>query len=187
MLWRIILEEFGPNIQHIYVFDNIVAYTLSILPSSPSDKYQPCIRKGQYCVNQIFTLGRIENKKYCFPLNLLILQREQQKKLRNINSKLSTYISDQGYSYSMQALDYIKIICYDRKIYVPQSLRRSVLYWYHFYLNHPGGSILVTPIREVCYWNVLVAQAELFAKMCKTFQQFKKRKTIYGHLTPYNI
>ena len=33
----------------------------------------------------------------------------------------------------------------------------------------------------------LVTQAELFAKICKTCQQFKKRKTIYGHLPPKNI
>ena len=31
--WRLILEYFGPNIQHIAVVDNIVADTLSILPS----------------------------------------------------------------------------------------------------------------------------------------------------------
>ena len=39
MRWRIILEEFGPNIQHIAGVDNIVADTLSIFPSTPSDKY----------------------------------------------------------------------------------------------------------------------------------------------------
>ena len=37
--WQIILEEFGPNIQHIAGVDNIVADTLSIFPSTPSDKY----------------------------------------------------------------------------------------------------------------------------------------------------
>ena len=39
MRWRIILEEFGPNIQHIAGVDNIVSDTLSIFPSTPSDKY----------------------------------------------------------------------------------------------------------------------------------------------------
>ena len=34
----------------------------------------------------------------------------------------------------------IEIICYDTKIYVPQSLHRRVIYWYHLYLNHPSGS-----------------------------------------------
>ena len=38
MLWILILKEFGPNIQHIAVVDNIVADTLSRLPSTPCNK-----------------------------------------------------------------------------------------------------------------------------------------------------
>ena len=87
----------------------------------------------------------------------------------------------------MQELDDVEIICYDSKIYVPQSMHRCVLDWYHFYLNHPVGSRLAKKIREVCYWKGLVTQEELFAKMCKTCQKFKKRSTIYGHLPPKNI
>ena len=68
-----------------------------------------------------------------------------------------------------------------------QSLIRRVLYWYHFYLNHPDGIRLIKTIREVCYWKGLFIQAELFTKMRKTCQQFKKRKTLYEHLPPNNI
>ena len=32
MCWKIILEEFGTNIHHIYVVFNIVADTISIFP-----------------------------------------------------------------------------------------------------------------------------------------------------------
>ena len=87
----------------------------------------------------------------------------------------------------MQALNSVEIIFYDRKIYVPQSLYRRVLDWYHFYLNHPGGSRLAKKIREVCYWKDLVMQEELFANTCKTCQQVKKRNTIYRHLPPKKI
>ena len=66
-------------------------------------------------------------------------------------------------------------------------MRRRVLDWYYFYLNHPGGSILAKIIRELCYWKFFVTQADLLSKMCKTCQQFKNRKTIYGHLPPKNI
>ena len=38
MGWRIINENFEPNIQHIYVVDNIVAVELSRLPSNISQK-----------------------------------------------------------------------------------------------------------------------------------------------------
>ena len=42
-------------------------------------------------------------------------------------------------------------------------------------------------IGEVCYWIGLVTKADLFDKTCKICQQFKKRKTLYGHLPPKNI
>ena len=87
----------------------------------------------------------------------------------------------------MQAIDEVKIICYDSKIYVQESLCTCVIDWNHFYLNHPGGSILAKTIREVCYWKGLVTQAELFTKTCKTCQQFKNIKTLYGHLPHKNI
>ena len=42
----------------------------------------------------------------------------------------------------MQEIDDVEIICYDRKIYVPQGLHRRVLDWYHLYINHLCGSII---------------------------------------------
>ena len=96
MRWQLIIEEFGPNIQHVAVVDNIVSDTLHILPSTSINKYEPCTRKYQCCANDSFAIGRVENKEYCFPLNILIVQREQQKELINRNSKLSTNILDQG-------------------------------------------------------------------------------------------
>ena len=87
----------------------------------------------------------------------------------------------------MQALNCDKIIYYYGKIYVPQSIFRRVLDWYHFYLSHPGGSRLAKTILEVCYWKGLVTQAEMFANTCNDCQQFTKRKTLYGHLSPNNI
>ena len=101
MHWWIILEEFGPNIQHIAGVDNIFSDTLSILPSEPRNNRDPFTRKYQCRVNKLFALCRAENNENRFLLNLLIVQIEKQIELRNINSKLSTYISDLGSSYSM--------------------------------------------------------------------------------------
>ena len=64
MLWQLILKEFGPNIQHIYGVDNIVADTISRLPSMPSDNYESCTRKAQCCVDELFALVRVENIEY---------------------------------------------------------------------------------------------------------------------------
>ena len=87
-------------------------------------------------------------------------------------------------SYSQQEHDNVEIICFDNKMYVMLTMRRRVLYWYQFYANHPGGSRPENTIQHVCYWKLLVMQAELSVKMCNKCQQFKKTKTLYGKLLP---
>ena len=72
-------------------------------------------------------------------------------------------------------------------MYVPQALFRRVPDLCHVYLNNTGGSILAKIIIEACYWKGLLTQSELHTKPCKICQQFKNRKTLYGHVTPKNI
>ena len=97
--------------------------------SRTRNKYESCAWKVQCRANELFAIVRVENNEYCLLINILNIQREQKKELRNINSMISTYISYQGSGSSMQVLDDFEIICYDSKIYVPQSLLRRVLDW----------------------------------------------------------
>ena len=61
-----------------------------------------------------------------------------------------------------------------------------MIYWYHFYINHPGGSRILNTIWHVYYFKGLLTKAELSVKTCNQCQQFKHKKTIYGKL-PTNI
>ena len=66
-------------------------------------------------------------------------------------------------------------------------MRRHVLDWYHFNLNHPpGGSRLAINTWEVFYQKGLVIQANLYVNPCKICQQFKKRNNTNGCLPPNN-
>ena len=88
------------------------------------------------------------------------------------------------YGYSHQELSNVEIICFDKIIYVSLTLHRSVLYWYHLYINYPGETRLANNNRQVCYWKRIVTQPELSIKTCKKCQQLKNRKTLYRHLPP---
>ena len=68
--WPLIIGEFNHNIQHIAGVDNIVADTLSILLSMPSNKYNPCTRKVQCCAKYSFVFGRVENTENSPPQNI---------------------------------------------------------------------------------------------------------------------
>ena len=65
-------------------------------------------------------------------------------------------------------------------MYVPKSLRRRTLEWYHHYLNHPGGDRLYHTLQTVCYWKGMSTQATDFCKRCEVCQRHKPRKRKYG-------
>ena len=69
MHWQLNIRDFGPNIQHISIFDNIVADTLSRLPSTPSNKYEPCTRKDQFRANNTYSKYLLFK---AIPCNLLL-------------------------------------------------------------------------------------------------------------------
>ena len=53
MHWRLILKEFGPNIQHIAGVEKIVvADTRSKFPYNSVNKYEPITMKSQCCANE---------------------------------------------------------------------------------------------------------------------------------------
>ena len=83
MRWILILDEFGINIKDIYGVDNIVAGTISRFPSTSVYTYNTFTKKDQCCGIDLFEVSMSENNKECFSLNLLDVQREQQKKPRN--------------------------------------------------------------------------------------------------------
>ena len=56
MLWQLIIEDLRTNIQHIAGVDNIVSYTLSKLPSTSVDKYNPSTIKTRCRANELFKI-----------------------------------------------------------------------------------------------------------------------------------
>jgi hypothetical protein len=185
MRWRLILEEFGSNIQHIAGVDNTVADMLSRLPSANCDEQTPSTDRESRHANELFAIN--ETNADVFPLTLLLVQAEQNKEKTNNKSDLSTNLKNKNKEFKKQVIDDVEIYLFNNKIYVPKSLCRRTLDWYHFYLNHPGGDRLAKTLQEVCNWKGITTQAKLHAKHCKSCQKFKRRAARYGHVPPMNI
>jgi hypothetical protein len=183
MRWRLLLEEYGPDIRHIKGVDNVVADAIRRWPMENDD--EPSTDKVQSHMNELFNIGR-ENNDNGFPLDLSDVQRIQNLELNIRNSKLKAFIEDSKSGYYYDFIEDMKLILYKGKIYVPESLRGRTLGWYHHYLNHPGGDRLANTLSTVCYWKGLTSQAKGFCKKCNKCQVSKKRKVRYGHLPPQN-
>ena len=58
MRWQLIIKKFGLSIRYIALVDNIVADTISRLPSISVDKYMTSIANAQCCANKLFAIGK---------------------------------------------------------------------------------------------------------------------------------
>ena len=185
MRWRLILEEFGPNIHHIAGVDNIVADTLSRLKSNNAeeDKSESLTDNK---MKQLYATSRVRGIQADFPLEKDLIRVEQGKELSRTKSKLKSLIRDKESGYYLDEVDGVQLIMHDKRIYIPESLRESALNWYHHYLNHPGGDRLGNTIRQTCYWKGLSNQAKQHVKTCKVCQQHKKKRK-YGLLPAKKI
>jgi hypothetical protein len=187
MRWRLILEEFGPTIKHISGQDNIVADTLSRLPTTTLDETERSTDGSHHLAKRVFAASLIRkhiSEDIGFPLALSIVQREQNIELRNQKTTLAKAITNKESGYTKRNIEDFDIICYDNKIYVPESLRGRTLDWYHHFLEHPGGTRLGYTIGTIAYWQGLINQAKQKSKLCKTCQSFKKRRKKYGQVPP---
>jgi hypothetical protein len=188
MRWRLILEEFGPDIIHIKGEDNIVADAMSRLPTANQNQRE----------YSTVTLGSSDEKSgeeemlafeddEAFPLNLSLVRRTQQIELNQTNSKLKKLLNDKKSGYKVMTLNNVELVVNEGKIYVPISLRLRTMEWYHHFMNHPGGERLYKTLNKVCYWKGISTQCITFCRKCKVCQQFKKRQRKYGQLPPKNI
>ena len=189
MRWRLLLEEFGPDIRHIAGEDNTIADALSRMPTTniQDSTRSSSTEEDHESLNEMFYQEKEQSNDTGFPLELSEVQRIQNKELKQRNSKLKAEVKDKNSRYNIQELEGLDIVMYENKIYVPEPLRGRTLHWYHHYLSHPGGDRLAQTLSTICYWKGLQNQSKMFCKKCETCQKFKKRKTRYGHLPPKNI
>ena len=122
MRWRLLLEEYGPEIVYIKGHKNIVADALSRLP-----------KQGDIVDDVDTVLPFVPVEPSVFPVNLKTIH-EHQVSDRSLRRRLKTNPKD----YHKLKVEQIQVIAYKNRIYIPKNLCNKVLEWYHHYLCHPG-------------------------------------------------
>jgi hypothetical protein len=74
------------------------------------------------------------------------------------------------------------VISYDNKIYIPLSIRKRIVWWYHIYLQHPGITCMEANLRENVTWHNLKKDVEAAVNNCHECQIGKKVRKKYGAL-----
>jgi hypothetical protein len=109
--WRLIVEEYGPEIVYLPRVDNIVADFLSHHPISTNSINEI------HCIDEIFPI----NENDSFPLDFATISSHQQADVRLQRTKQSNN------DYETCIISRTPIVYLHDKIVVPQSLQRQIV------------------------------------------------------------
>jgi hypothetical protein len=78
--------------------------------------------------------------------------------------------------FSERTIERSKVITYDGKIYISQSFRKRIVWWYHTYLQHPGITRMEATLMQNLVWPNLKKDVEAALKNCHECQIGKKAR-----------
>ena len=176
--WRMLLEEFGPKVEHVQGQKNVVADALSRLDLTPKqhDEINDTPHPTQLSYATEAEINEVMEE--LFPMAPKEIRSHQKK-----DKKLQQYLqsSDDYYLKEVEGKD---LIMYKNKIYIPSTLKDRVMDWYHTYLVHPGSTRMLSTMQLIVHWHGIRKDVENFVKTCDICQRCKKNKKKYGHLPP---
>jgi hypothetical protein len=146
---RLLLEEYGVDLQYIKGEKNVVADALSRLPTQELFHFE---------------------EEDAFPLNMQLVAQKQLT-----DSYLQNALQQQSPLYVVAVRDSQKIYVHQQTdtVYVPASLRSAILEWYHTTLLHPGTKRMQATVKENFYWPGIDAAVEALVRKCDTCQKCK--------------
>ena len=194
--WRLVLEEYGPEIIYIKGVHNTVADAISRLDYNPKinpsqDQNQTwmnftrCWNAHEHtpsktpteCLNLLFATHTHGDEEEIYPLTIKEIAAAQ-KSDTDCQTKLKMN------KYKTQLIENIAVICKNSKMVIPKPLQRRAVQWYHHYLQHPGLTRLEATLSATMYWTGMRQTIQTHVKHCKSCQVNKRHQIKYGKL-PY--
>jgi hypothetical protein len=193
--WRLLLEEYGPEIVYIKGIHNTVADALSRLNFGPvpDDKenwiiFNKCLNfyiqkssnveespssKHEEKMNFVFANSSEDDAIYPLTVPEIADAQKDDNTLSKLHKKKD---------YSFELIDSVKVLCKDGKLVIPKNLQNRAVAWYHHYLQHPGTTRLEETLRSAMYWKGMRRSVRAHVKKCHKCQVNKRSKHKYGKL-----
>ena len=181
MRWRLILEEYGPELIYIQGNKNVVADALSRLDLNTDE---PKVKPTMTSMAEHFALSNKDLPKEVHPTNYKTIMRYQQKDKNLVKILKSNNQKDYSLKHFTGAGKQYSLICYKGKIVIPEKLQKSLVEWYHLTLCHPGETRTELSITQHFYWKNLRKTVHEVCTKCHTCQFLKRGKRNYGKLPP---
>ena len=183
--WRLIIEEYGPNLRYIEGPKNTVADALSRLGLRDNPDFKDLTEQCSFYENQVMAVNDQPVVK-TMPIDLQEIKKHQDTE-KCVDKLLGTdkrYHLKNFHGAGHIGLNgtNIELLCYSDKIVVPKVLQPKILEWYHYLLVHPGRDRTFRTISQHFYWKGLAKDVEKFCKKCPICQTTKVSKKKYGLL-----
>ena len=180
MRWRLVLEEFGPELRYIKGEHNVVADALSRLDMMSFDEYEATYTKWYQA--ECFADIQPEEFPKEFPCSYAQIQYEQDKDA----SLLDAFAKSELYkreTYLHSNKEY-KLITRSGKIVLPKALQKKTAEWCHNILMHPGETRTELTIGQHFYWPKMRQTIKHVCSRCMSCQLTKKKLHRHGLLPP---
>jgi ribonuclease HI len=179
--WRLLLEEYGPEVVHIMGSHNTVADAISRLDICPVQEEktnwmtftkrwchyttqappEESTTNQQHQMNMVFANRSEEDVIYPLTVKEIALAQERDLVLKKL-TKMEKY--------STHLVEDTEVLCKDGKMVIPKVLQRRAVSWYHHYLQHPGHTRLEETLHAAMYWKGMRNTIRSHVKNCRICQ-----------------
>jgi hypothetical protein len=175
MRWRLILEEYGPELNYIKGENNIVADALSRLEMTSDDETEMDDQFFAECF-----AADPEDFPTDYPMSYAQLASEQNKDARLLDefAKNELYVRETRHHGDKE----YDLITREGKIVVPTTMQAKLVQWYHSTLMHPGETRMELTIGQHYYWKNLRTTIKHVCGRCNVCQLTKPKLRKFGHL-----
>jgi hypothetical protein len=185
--WRLILEEYGPEIVYIKGIHNTVADAISRLDYCPRlhDDHKVWMTftkcwchynvnttpsKTQHTDEIAAVFANHSKEDGIYPLTIKEIAEAQR-------ADKALALSLENDKDNCLLIEDTTVLCKDGKLVIPKSLQHRAVQWYHHYLQHPGNTRLEESLKAVMYWKGMRTTVRSYVKNCRSCQ-INKRRTL---------
>ena len=174
MRWRLILEEFGPELKYIKGENNVVADALYRLENSPNQEILN--------ISELYGYDDEDMPDSAYPIRYPDISKAQETDAK-LQQKLVSHKEYTLDNFRGGNKDH-RLIFRNKKICLPKALQKKTVYWYHEMLCHPGETRTEHTLRRHFDCRGLRTTVHDVCKKCPTFQRAKTANQKYGKLPP---
>jgi hypothetical protein len=177
MRWRLIIEEFSPELIYLKGERNIVADALSRLELQNSDVPSTKMHDLRYLAEH-FALEDEHLQSDAFPVHYKLLAQHQSHQKDFFTKHTQDYHLK---SFRGGGTTHI-LVCRNEKIVIPTTLQRRVVTWYHDILCHAGETRTEQTLKQQYWWPNLRDSVHDVCSKCNVCQRTKRSTQKYGQL-----